>query len=86
MILLTSVLRATLRANAEAASRIEGFDPVPAVKFFNPLGAFATPYRLSTWAACARRAGSIMWAETLLKRAASPPGDELPDPSTEGEG
>jgi hypothetical protein len=46
---------------------------------------FATTFRLSTWAACARRAGSILWAETLLRRAASPPDNELPDPSREGE-
>ncbi len=38
--------------------------------------AFITPYRLSTWADCARRAGSILWAETLLRRAAKQ--DELP--------
>jgi hypothetical protein len=46
--------------------------------------AFATPHRLSVWAEWARRAGSIMWAETLLNRAAVP-GDELPDPD-EGDG
>jgi hypothetical protein len=41
--------------------------------------AFATIHRLSTWTEWARRAGSILWAETLLRRAASPPGDdELP--------
>lgn len=44
--------------------------------------AFSTPHRLSTWAEWARRAGSILWAETLLRRAAAPPGDpELPPPS-----
>jgi hypothetical protein len=31
---------------------------------------FATTSRLSVWAECARRAGSIIWAETLLNRAA----------------
>lgn len=36
---------------------------------------FATTHRLSTWAEWARRAGSILWAETLLRRAAQ---DELP--------
>jgi hypothetical protein len=45
---------------------------------------FSTTYRLSTWATCARRAGSIMWAETLLRRAASQPGDELPNPPENG--
>lgn len=40
---------------------------------------FATPHRLSTWAAWSRRAGSIAWAETLLRRAGLPPGQtELP--------
>jgi hypothetical protein len=38
--------------------------------------AFFTPYRLSTWTDCARRAGSILWAETLLRHAAMQ--DELP--------
>lgn len=137
MILLTPVLRATLRANAEAATRVESFDPVPAVKFFNPAGAatwlatelhadgdtlfgladlgfgcpelgtfslselasvrlpfglgierdaaFATTHRLSTWAECARRAGSILWAETLLRAASGSSDDELPTPSP-GEG
>lgn len=48
---------------------------------------FTTTFRLSTWAECARRAGSILWAETLLRRAASQPDDELPDPSSgEGDG
>lgn len=138
MTLLTPVLRVTLRANAEAATRVEGFDPVPVVKFFNPAGAatwlatelhadgdtlfgladlgfgcpelgtfsltelasvrlpfglrierdlaFATTVRLSAWAECARRAGSILWAETLLRAASEPNGDELPDPSREGDG
>lgn len=38
MDLLTQALRAALRANAEAA-RDSGHDPVPVVKFFNPMGA-----------------------------------------------
>lgn len=43
---------------------------------------FATTHRLSTWALWSRRAGSILWAETLLRRAAGQPGnspDQLPD-------
>jgi hypothetical protein len=39
--------------------------------------AFSTPYRLSVWAAWSRHAGSILWAETLLRRAAQQD-DELP--------
>lgn len=40
---------------------------------------FATPHRLSVWAEWARRAGSILWAETLLRRAAQTGADpELP--------
>lgn len=46
---------------------------------------FTTTFRLSTWAELARRAGSILWAETILRRAASQPGDELP-PSGPGDG
>jgi hypothetical protein len=46
---------------------------------------FATSFRLSTWTEMARRAGSILWAETILRRAASQPGDELP-PSEPGDG
>lgn len=38
MILVTEVLRETLRANALAAGQ-SGHDPVPVVKFFNPAGA-----------------------------------------------
>ncbi|MGN6124613.1 MAG: DUF2958 domain-containing protein [Sphingomonas oligoaromativorans] len=38
---------------------------------------FETPFPLSRWAETARRAGSIPWAETLLRRAAA---DELPPP------
>lgn len=41
---------------------------------------FATPLPLSRWADAARRAGSIIWAETMLRRAAA---DELPTPSKE---
>ncbi|OAN62653.1 DUF2958 domain-containing protein [Sphingomonas sp. TDK1] len=33
---------------------------------------------LSDWAECARRAGSVIWAETLLRRAVR--GGEAPDP------
>ncbi|MGC6331148.1 DUF2958 domain-containing protein [Rhizorhabdus sp. FW153] len=42
--------------------------------------AFATTCRLSVWAEWARRAGSILWAETLLRRAAREGGEgyELP--------
>lgn len=36
---------------------------------------FATSFPLSRWTDIARRAGSIIWAETLLRRAAA---DELP--------
>ena len=36
---------------------------------------FETAFPLSVWAETARRAGSIQWAETLLRRAAA---DELP--------
>lgn len=135
MILLTPDLRFALRANAinhRAAQRDEKPEPnpVPVVKFFNPLGAatwlatelyddddtlfgladlgfgcpelgvfslsemasvrlpfgmgierdlsFESIHPLSTWAEWARRAGSILWAETLLRRAAA---NELPPPS-----
>jgi len=47
--------------------------------------AFETRFRLSTWAAMAQRAGSILWAETILRRMANAPGDELP-PSEPGDG
>jgi hypothetical protein len=40
---------------------------------------FTTTHRLATWAAWARRSGSIILAETLLRRAATPPADP-PDP------
>ena len=45
---------------------------------------FSTPYRLSTWAAWARRSGSILWAETLLNRVALAIGDALPRPEGGG--
>jgi len=138
MILLPPDHRDRLRANAEArlaaldAEKPEP-DPVPVVKFFNPIGAatwlateldadgdtlfgladlgfgtpelgsfsltelaslrlpfglgierdlhFATHFRLSVWSAWARRAGSIIRAEALLRRT-SPPGAS-PDPSAD---
>lgn len=128
MILLTPDLRFALSANdinrraAAQADKPEP-DPVPVVKFFNPLGAatwlfteldadgdtlfgladlgFGTPelgsaslseiasvrltfgmgierdigfesvHPISVWAEWSRRAGSILWAETLLRRAAA---------------
>jgi hypothetical protein len=40
---------------------------------------FATSFPLSVWSTWARRAGSILWAETLLRRAARTGADpELP--------
>lgn len=45
--------------------------------------AFRTVHRLSTWASWSRRAGSIIWAETLLRRVESGL-SELPDPSRAG--
>lgn len=45
--------------------------------------AFAPRHRLSVWASWSRRAGSILWAETLLRRAA--PGTE-PDPDNDETG
>jgi hypothetical protein len=43
--------------------------------------AFASTSPLSAWADTARAAGSILWAETLLRRADHPPAaDELPSP------
>lgn len=39
---------------------------------------FETHFPLSRWADTARRAGSILWAQTLLRRAAA---DQLPPPS-----
>ena len=121
MILLTPELHAALRVNADRSAEID-HDPVPVVKFFNPLGAatwiaaeiyddddtlfgladlgfgcpelgcfslseiagvrlpfgmgierdllFESIHPISAWAEWARRAGSILWAETLLRRAA----------------
>ena len=43
---------------------------------------FESIHPISTWTERARRAGSILWAETLLRRAARPPAnDELPPPA-----
>ena len=40
---------------------------------------FESVFPISVWADTARRAGSILWAQTLLYRAVSPPcADELP--------
>lgn len=144
MILLTPELRFALRANdlARRAAERDGEpapDPLPVVKFFNPLGAatwlatelyadddtlfgladlgfgcpelgvfslseiagirlpfgmgierdigFATTHPLSTWAAWSRRAGSIITAQTLLRRASATANDELPPPlDDEGDG
>lgn len=143
MTLLPPDLREALRANdrarrAAGAARRDDPDPVPVVKFFNPLGAatwlatelyddgdtlfgladlgfgcpelgcfslaeiealrlpfgrhierdraFSTPHRLSTWTAWSRRAGSILWAETLLNRVALGRGDQLPRPEDQGGG
>ena len=48
---------------------------------------FATPFALSVWSAAARRAGSILWAETILRRAAESGADpELPIRSGEPDG
>lgn len=44
--------------------------------------AFETPFPLSRWAATAREAGSIIWTEQLLRRAAA---EEFP-PSIEDKG
>lgn len=50
--------------------------------------AFETRQRLSTWAAWSRRAGSILWAETLIRRVEKsvPPGHPLPSPGTRSDG
>jgi hypothetical protein len=45
--------------------------------------AFATTFALSVWTVWSRRAGSIIWAETLLNRAALG-GSVLPDLSKDG--
>ncbi len=42
---------------------------------------FETRFTLSVWAEWSRRAGSILWADTLLRRAAAERGTGLPDPS-----
>jgi Protein of unknown function (DUF2958) len=39
MMLLTSEIRATLVANRAASGERGGYDPVPALKLFNPIGA-----------------------------------------------
>lgn len=41
---------------------------------------FSSRFGLSVWAAWARRAGSILWAETLLRRATAQGGDFAPLP------
>ncbi|MEQ6335559.1 DUF2958 domain-containing protein [Sphingobium sp. MK2] len=132
MILLTPDLRYALRANAISSVAAQAqdmrFDPVPVVKFFNPLGAgtwlatelygdgdtlfgladlgfgcpemgifslmeiqsvrlpygmgierdldFSTPHPLSRWSGMARRTGSIIHAEQLLRSLAP---DAVPD-------
>lgn len=46
---------------------------------------FESLHPISTWAEWARRAGSILSAETLLRRAGLPPGtDELPPSGPDG--
>lgn len=48
--------------------------------------AFATRFRLSAWADWSRRSGSILWAETLLRRVelTMPPGTTpLPSPAND---
>jgi hypothetical protein len=48
---------------------------------------FETAFPLSVWAEWARRAGSILWAETILRRAAESGADpELPIRSGEPDG
>ncbi len=42
---------------------------------------FETRFALSVWAEWSRRAGSILWADTLLRRADTGRGTGLPDPS-----
>lgn len=138
MIELPPDIRFALRANdiARRAADRDGKaapDPMPVVKFFNPLGpatwlatemdrdgdilfgladlgfgcpelgsfslsemgqvrlpfglgierdlSFAPLFRLSVWTEWTRRSGSILWAETLLRRAANGGGGpELPSP------
>ena len=142
MILLPPVVRFALRANDMSRracdERGRRFDPAPAVKLFNPLGAatwlatelgedgdtlfgladlgfgcpelgyfslseiaavrlpfglfierdlaFESTTPLSVWADTARRAGSILWAETLLRRAAQAGADPDLPPSGEPDG
>ncbi len=140
MILLTQDLRYALRANdlARRVAQRDGKrepDPVPVVKFFNPIGAatwlateldedgdtlfgladlgfgcpelgsfslaeieavrlpfglkierdiaFATRLPLSVWAGWSRRAGSIVQAETILRR--RPQGEGGPELSPSGD-
>lgn len=46
---------------------------------------FQTQFPLSRWAEWSRRAGSILWAETLLRRAAQASTDpEFPPPGSDG--
>ena len=47
---------------------------------------FATTRPLSAWADAARRAGSILCAETLIRRAAAQPDPELPTAFHQGGG
>ncbi len=48
---------------------------------------FTTPFPLSVWTEWAHRAGSILWAETILRRAAESDADpELPIRSGEPDG
>lgn len=48
---------------------------------------FTTPFPLSVWAEWARRAGSILWADTILRRAAESGAEpELPIRSGEPDG
>lgn len=140
MILLPPQLCYALRANAicsnAAEAKGERFDPLPILKFFNPLGAgtwlapelypdddtlfgladlgfgcpemgtfslmdirsvrlpfgmgierdiaFSTAHPLSLWADTARRAGSILWAEQLLRRAAPGTRPDLPTDPEQG--
>lgn len=45
---------------------------------------FATTAPLSAWADAARRAGSILWAESLFRRGGNAPDPELPTAFHEG--
>jgi hypothetical protein len=47
---------------------------------------FESSFPLSVWSECARRAGSILWAETLLRRAAQTGADPDLPPSGEPDG